>query len=89
MVHEESHQLEAKQGTGAVTGFGEMIDEKMNIGKGSRCSDTGRAVRKVLVDLIVFVKLLFPFCSLSPSRNCLDLLERCCLWPITLKIRQR
>lgn len=66
MVHEESHHLEAKQGTGAVTGFGEMIDEKMNIGKGSRCSDTGRAVRKVLVDLIVFVKLLFPFCSPQP-----------------------
>lgn len=66
MAHEESHQLEAKQGTGAVTGFGEMIDEKMNIGKGSRCSDTGRAVRKVLVDLTVSVNLLFPFCSPQP-----------------------
>lgn len=68
MVHEESHQLEAKQGTGAVTGFGEMIDEKMNIGKGSRCSDTGRAVRKVLVDLIVFVKLA-SFSVLLPSAH--------------------
>ena len=35
MIHEEAHQLEAKQGTGAVTGFGEMIDEKVDIDKRS------------------------------------------------------
>lgn len=69
MIHERMLKLEAEQGTGAVTIFGEVTDEKMDKDRGSRNSTTGRAVHEELVVLISIVKLLFPFCSSPPSRN--------------------